>query len=138
MPLEIMMRLKAFFIVILANVLAACGAVGAVSEQSGPAAHPVDHGPELEKRSPLTVSLEGPASEICLAALCAVDSDCYCRDALSAYCNAEGSCHYTYRTGGGGGGGPRCLAAACIDDTDCHCRSARYSYCDGGGCVYKY
>lgn len=77
----------------------------------------------------------------CYASLCFSDSDCHCEFALSANCNINNLCEYTYPSHPippGGGSGTGCGSAICQFDSDCSCKMARYSWCnDSGMCVFE-
>jgi hypothetical protein len=128
----------------LANVHSEQASVPTTSIQR-PGTVPLPVYPAQNKRLSSEDSKAEPSSESeligdgCYASFCMSDSDCPCLSALTAKCDTDGMCAYTYPTRGGGGrGGAGCPGAVCMDDSDCFCKSAKSWYCDTrGSCVYN-
>ncbi|NVJ24339.1 MULTISPECIES: hypothetical protein [Myxococcus] len=79
---------------------------------------------------------ESASLAICHQAFCSEVSDCWqaCSSALTAAC-VDNACEYTYRTGGGGGGGPFCHQQFCFEDSQCVCRDAQ-GFCGADNTCY--
>jgi hypothetical protein len=70
----------------------------------------------------------------CLSGFCRSVADCPCSGASSITCN--GTCHYTFPGGGGGGNPHGCLHGFCNSSADCRCSDGTFAACIGNTCSF--